>query len=179
MLLSACTSGEAETEHQDKGPEVPKGVASQYSVLEEEIGEAGGETTSGPWRIAYIVEKAEPWFEGYNGEQKFHQPAEGETHHIEIIPIEAETGRIVPNVPITLEVVDAKGKVVDKQELNFLYSEFFHYANNFSVENAGKYTLRATLEAPTFLRHGEEGEEPPLAEDAKVEFDGVELTPEG
>ncbi|WP_406640219.1 iron transporter [Amycolatopsis sp. WGS_07] len=158
---------------------VPQGVASQYTVLEKEIKDAGGQTKVGPWRIAYIVEAAEPWYAAEGGHQHFRKPATGETHHIEIIPIEAATGRIVPDVPISVEVVDSTGKVADSKKLNFYYSEFFHYANNFSIPQAGTYTLRAKLDPPTFLRHGEENEPPKLAEGAQANFEHVELKPEG
>ncbi|WP_414504264.1 hypothetical protein [Streptomyces sp. NEAU-L66] len=64
------------------------------------------------------------------------------------------------------------------KELNFYYSEFFHYANNFSIPKAGKYTLRAKLDTPTFLRHGASGEKPALGERATATFRNVELKPE-
>jgi hypothetical protein len=67
---------------------------------------------------------------------------------------------------------------VDGKDLNFYYGEFFHYANNFSVPKAGTYKLRATLGAPTFLRHGEEKDTPALAQGATVTFDNVTLQPE-
>ena len=86
-------------------PEVPAGVAKQYATIEEEVAAEGGDTGSGPWRIAYIVEPAEGWFEPGGGELRWRAPAKGETHHIEILPIEAETGRLVPEVPVTLEVI--------------------------------------------------------------------------
>lgn len=160
-------------------PAVPAGVATQYASLEEEIGEAGGDTTVGPWRVGYIIEAAEPWYEGRNGSQVFREPAPGETNHIEILPIEAKTGRVVPDVPIRLEVLDDAGAVVDAQELNFYYSTFFHYANNFHVSQPGTYTLRVTLGVPGFFRHGEAGVTPPLSEGATAIFTGVEITPGG
>lgn len=172
---SGSGSGSASEASGSTAAQVPEGVADQYATLEAEIAAEGGETTSGPWRVAYIVEPAEPWFEA---DSTFRAPADDETYHIEIIPIEAETGRVVPDVPIRLEVVDADGTVVDARDLNFYYAEFFHYANNFAVPDAGTYTLRATLDAPGFLRHGEEGETPALAEGAAVEFTDVELEPE-
>lgn len=159
--------------------EVPEGVAAQYAQLAEEIAAEGGETTSGPWRIGYIVEPAEPWYVPTGGTYEFREPATGETHHIEIIPFEAATGRVVPEVPIRLEVVAGDGQVVDAKDLSFYYAEFFHYANNFSVPEAGSYALRVSLQAPPFLRHGEAGEDPALAEGAQVEFAGVQLEPEG
>lgn len=156
---------------------VPKGVATQYATLEQEIAERGGETTSGPWRIGYIVEAAEPWFEPAGDGYRFRAPAAGETHHIEIIPFEASTGRVVPNVPIRLEIIDAGGKVVDAKDLNFYYSTFFHYANNFAVPQAGQYTLRATLQPPQLMRHGEQAEGPALPDGAQVEFPDIQLDP--
>lgn len=157
--------------------DVPQGVATQYATLQREISERGGETTSGAWRVGYIVEAAEPWFEPTGDSYHYREPAAGETNHIEIIPFEAATGRIVPNVPIRLEIVDAGGKVVDAKDLNFYYSTFFHYANNFSVPQAGRYTLRATLQPPQLMRHGEQADGPALPDGAKIEFPDVQITP--
>ncbi|MGH4021784.1 MAG: hypothetical protein ACRDT0_21630 [Pseudonocardiaceae bacterium] len=158
--------------------DVPKGVAAQYATVAQEIAAEGGAKESGEWRVAYIVEPAEPWFEPDGEGYRFREPAGGETHHIEIIPFERETGRILPGVPIRLEVVGGDGRVIDAKDLNFYYSEFFHYANNFVVPQAGAYTLRATLQAPRFFRHGEQAAGPALAQGATVEFTGVELRPE-
>jgi Fe2+ transport protein len=184
LALAGCADNGSGGEGGESGngsgaaAQVPAGVAEQYATLEKEIKAEGGETTVGPWRIAYIVEPAEPWFVAEGGQHVHREPAAGETHHIEIIPFEASTGRVVPNVPIRLEIVDAGGTVVEGKPLNFYYGEFFHYANNFTVPKAGTYTLRAALQPPTFLRHGEKGETPALAEGATATFTGVDLKPE-
>ncbi|HJQ46713.1 MAG TPA: hypothetical protein VJ870_10380 [Amycolatopsis sp.] len=65
---------------------------------------------------------------------------------------------------------------MDSKQLNFYYSEFFHYANNFSIPQEGTDTLRAYLDPPTFLRHREAGEAPALGEGAQVTFTGVQIT---
>ncbi|MDQ3764438.1 MAG: hypothetical protein M3460_23615 [Actinomycetota bacterium] len=186
LAVTACSGDQgARTTEQGGSPpasetqRVPAGVATQYATMEEEIREAGGEQTAGPWRVGYIVEAAEPWYEIRDGRQVFRQPAPGETHHIEILPIEVATGRIVPDVPIRLEVIDASGAVIDAQPLNFYYSTFFHFANNFRVPQPGTYTLRATLGVPQFNRHAEAGQPAPLAEGATVTFTGVKLSAEG
>ena len=175
--LAACGE-DTSTAEASSPPEVPAGVEEQYAVLADEVAERGGAVESGDWTVSYIVEAAEPWHELHGGEDHFREPARGETHHIEIIPTETATGRIVPDVPITLQVVDAGGSVVDEERLNFLYSTFFHYANNFEVPEEGTYTLRASLGSPGFYRHGDEGERPALAEGTEVEFEDVELTVE-
>jgi hypothetical protein len=177
FALSALTAC-GESEASDNTFEVADGVEKQYEVLAEEVGEGGGSTTRGEWTVSYIVEAAEPWFEEHAGHQIFREPKAGETHHIEIIPTETRTGRIVPDVPITLEILDADGTVVEKQKLNFYYSTFFHYANNFHVPEAGNYTLRVTLGVPTFNRHGDPADGPALAEGATVEFTDVALNQE-
>ncbi|MCJ8503771.1 iron transporter [Kocuria flava] len=157
--------------------EVPEGVAAQYATLTDEVEAEGGRTTSGDWEVAYIVEPAEPWFETTGEEPTRREPAAGETHHLEIIPIDAATGRIVPDVPIRLEVLDENGEVVDEKELMFFHAEFFHYAHNFSIPAAGEYTLRATLQPPQSPRHGESLEELTLLEPATVTFENVRLEP--
>ena len=177
LALAACGGAEAGAEVH--ASPVPDGVVEQYGTLDDEVTERGGRTTAGDWTVSYIVEAAEPWFEGHGQHERFREPVSGETHHIEIIPTETSTGRIVPDVPVNVQLVDEKGAVVDEQRLNFYYSAFFHYANNFSVPADGSYTLRATLGAPTFLRHGEESEQPALTEGATVTFEDVELTREG
>ena len=159
-------------------PGVPGGVAAQYRQIEEEVGAEGGETRAGAWRIAYIVEPAEGWFERRRGALHWRAPAAAETHHIEILPIEAKTGRLVPDVPITVAVSDSSGRQVARKRLSFYYAELFHYAANFAIPRAGRYTLKAEIAAPDFRRHGEERDAPPLANGANVEFDGVELKPE-
>lgn len=167
--LASCGEG-------DGAASAPGGVAQQYSTLEAEVAERGGSTTSGEWKISYIVEAAEPWYQNHAGHQEFRAPMGTETHHIEVIPMEKTSGRIVPDVPITLEVLDDTGHVVDSKKLNFYYSAFYHYANNFSVPESGTYSLRAKLDPPTFLRHGEQNEPPALSTGATATFDDVDLT---
>ena len=176
--VAGCSSSDTEAGADSGASDVPAGVATMYETVEAEIAERGGEQSSGEWRVGYIVEAAEPWFEGHGEHSGYREPSQGETHHIEIIPFERSTGRIVPDVPVHLEVLDEQGDVVDEQDLHHYYSTFFHYADNFSVPDDGTYTLRATLGAPTFLRHGDESDGPALAHGATVEFDGVELSAE-
>ena len=153
--------------------EVPEGVAAQHAVLEEEVAEEGGSVETGEWRIGYIKEPAEGWFQMDQGHLVWRDPARGETAHLEIIPIERETGRIVPGARITLEVLDDSGERVEKKPLSFYYAEFFHYAENFRIPSDGEYMLRATVETPQFRRHSDESGAPELMDRAQVEFENV------
>ena len=141
-----------QTRTEEDASQVPAGVAEQSQVLADEIAENGKTVESGAWTVNLITEAAEPWHEVHgDGHTKFRDVRPGETNHIEIIPVDTASGRIVPDVPIALEVIDADGQVVAKDEgLTFYGSTFFHYANNFSVAQPGTYTVKATLGAPDF-----------------------------
>lgn len=168
-LLAGCGAEEEQ-------PPVAPWVAEQYGVLAEEVAEKGETVKSGEWTIHLITEAAEPWFEVQaNGKERFRPPAEGETDHIEIIPVETASGRIVPDVPISLAVVAADGRVIEKKPLKFYQSTFFHYADNFSIDEPGRYTVRATIGVPSFRRHGAHDEKPALIHRAVATFDSVEL----
>ncbi len=154
-------------------------VVASYSVAQEEIEEAGGEKVVGDYRVGYIVEGAEGWWEGEAQNPEWREPTAGETNHIEILPYGRETGLLVPYMDIDLTVLDGSGEEVARQNLNFYWSEFLHYANNFSLPEGGTYTLRAELNPPDFARHGsEEGEGKVFTEPITVEFEGVEIDTE-
>jgi Fe2+ transport protein len=155
--------------------DVPEGVRAEYSKMAEEIAHEGGDRRAGDWLVGYLVEGAEGWFERRDGELRWRAPVAGETHHIEILPREADSGRLVPDVSVTLEVVESGGKRVARKPLRFYHAEFFHYAENFALPSAGRYTLKATIGPPPFRRHGERDEAPPLQEGATVTFADVEI----
>lgn len=168
-----------ETGSTGEGSSEFEGVVDSYSVAHEEIEEEGGEKEAGPYKVGYIVEPAEGWWEGNPENLQWREPQGGETNHIEILPYDRESGLLVPEANITLTVVDESGQEVQSKELQFYRAEFYHYANNFSLPESGEYTLRARIEPPTFLRHGsEDGEGKVYTEPVTVEFEGVEIDTE-
>ena len=157
-----------------------QGIVDSYAVANAEIREEGGEKTVGEYRIGYIVEPAEGWWEGDPQNLQWREPSPDETHHLEILPFDRRTGLLIPEMEGRLYVIDENGEVVDEQPLRFYYAEFYHYANNFSIPRSGTYTLRAELQPPDFRRHGEEsGEGRVFTEPVVVEFEGVRITSEG
>lgn len=151
-------------------------VAASYAIAQEEIEEAGGEKLVGDYRVGYIVESAEGWWQVEADNLGWRDSAQAETNHIEILPYDAQTGLLIPYMDIRLTILDESGEEVDQQELNFYWSEFIHYANNFTIPGSGAYTLRAELGAPDFARHGsEDGEGRVFTEPVTVEFDNVEI----
>lgn len=143
--------------------------------MADEISEEGGEKESGDWRVAYIVEPAEMWWEVRKGQQVMRDIAVGETNHIEILPFDAKTGKLVLNAPIQVSIIDGKGKVVDRQSLAFLSGAFDHYTNNFSVPSKGRYTMQVIIGAPTTALHGEHHVPPAVLAPTTIDFSDIEL----
>lgn len=167
-----------ETTTQATGSEF-RGVVDSYALAHEEIEEAGGEKEVGEYRVGYIVEAAEGWWEGDPENLEWRAPTSSETNHIEILPFDAETGLLVPGVEIDLTIRDEEGELVTSKPLDLYYSEFYHYANNFTLPESGEYTLVAEISPPTFERHGsEEGEGKVFTEPVIVEFVNVEIDTE-
>ena len=93
LALTGCGSqAAANTTAKEHASAAPAGVQEQYQVLADELAEKGKTVDSGEWTVNLITEAAEPWFDEHG--EHFRAPKAGETHHIEIIPVEASTGRI-------------------------------------------------------------------------------------
>jgi hypothetical protein len=173
------TTSEETTAETTTGSSEFQGIVDSYAVAHEEIEAEGGVTEVGPYRVGYIVEPAEGWWEGDPEAPEWRDPSPDETHHLEILPFDPETGLLIPEMEGRLTVLDGSGEEVDSQPLYLYYAEFYHYANNFSIPESGTYTLRAELEPPDFNRHGsEEGEGRVFTEPVTVEFDDVEISTE-
>ncbi|MDQ4062953.1 MAG: iron transporter [Actinomycetota bacterium] len=157
-----------------------QGVTDSYGVAQEEIEAEGGEQEAGEYRVGYIVEPAEGWWDGDPTVLQWRGPSGGETNHIEILPFEAESGLLVPGMQINLTILDESGKEIESKPLEFYRGEFYHYANNFSLPESGAYTLKAELNPPSFRRHEtEENEGKVFTEAVTTEFDNVEINIEG
>lgn len=155
---SRTTSGTTGEGTSMEGGSELSGVDAAYSKGREEIEEAGGQKTAGDYRLGYIVEDAEGWWEGEPGNLRWREPAPDETNHIEILPFDKSTGLFVPYMDIRVTVLDESGEAVDRRDVNFYWADFKHYANNFSVPEAGDYTLRVELSPPDYYgRHQLEG----------------------
>jgi hypothetical protein len=150
---SSASAGGSASKADSATAERFQGVLDSYEIAQQEIDAEGGEQGAGGYRVGYIIEPAEGWWEGDPQNLTWREPASGETSHIEILPFEVRSGLLVPEADITLTVLDESGNEVDSKPLSFYRGEFYHYANNFSLPESGAYTLRAEIAPPTFLRH--------------------------
>jgi hypothetical protein len=193
VLAAACGQGESGSENGERSANASEsasegdsaedgtfqGVVDSYEVAQREIEEEGGEQRVGEYRVGYIIEPAEGWWEGDPQNLTWREPAPSETNHIEILPFEAGSGLLVPEADITLTVLDRSGNEVDSKPLSFYRGEFYHYANNFSLPESGTYALRAEIAPPNFLRHEtEEAEGRVFTEPVVAEFENVHIDTE-
>lgn len=177
-LLTGCGSGGDPAGHASSPGAVPTGVAAQHAALEGAIAQRGGRTTSGAWQIGYVAERAQGWYESAGGRLTYRAPGPGETHTIGVVLQEAATGRLVPGMPVRIEVVDRAGVVVDAQSAALRYGDYLSYVSNVTVPSPGRYGLRVFVGSPAVALAGEAGRRPPLAEGAAVTFADVDLTPQ-
>jgi hypothetical protein len=155
-----------------------QGMVDSYAVAHEEIEEEGGEEETGPYRVSYIVELVEGWREGDPEDPEWRDPSPEETHNLEILPFDRESGLLIPEMEGRLTVVEVAGEG-DNQPVRLYHAELYHYANNFSVPEDGTYTLKAELQPPDFNRHGDEdGGGGVFTEAVTVMFENVEITSE-
>ena len=154
-------------------------VVASYAVAQEEIEEAGGEQEVGAYRIGYIAEPAEGWWDGDPTALQWRGPSGAETNHIEILPFEAETTLLVPGMRLDLTILDEAGEEIQSEPLKFYRGEFYHCANNFSLPGSGTYTLKAEQNPPGFRRHDAgEAEGKVFTEVAILELENVEINTE-
>jgi len=87
-----------------------QGMVDSYAVAHEEIEEEGGEKETGPYRVSYIVELVEGWWEGDPEDPEWRAPSPNETHHLEILPFDRESGLLIPEMEGRLTVVEVAGE---------------------------------------------------------------------
>ena len=132
-------------------------MAEELAMMQQMVKEKGAERTFGDYRVAYMLDAPQGWYEMRDGKLTWRPPAPGETQHIEIAVLDSLTGKPLPMSPITVDVVDSQGNTVQSQQLAYIWDPMVdHYGANFSIPTAGTYTLRIRAPAPNILRHNQE-----------------------
>ena len=110
--------------------------------------------TLGDYKIAYLVDAPKGWYEPTSGTLAWRPPAANETQHIEAVILDSLTGKPVPVTGVTVDVLDARGNVVQSKPLVYYWHPMSdHYGTNFSIPTAGNYSLRVRAPAPVIRRH--------------------------
>jgi Fe2+ transport protein len=119
------------------------------------VAHGGGVREAGEYLVGYAVEEAEGMYEWRDGELAWHGPGDDNVH-VEIAVRDASDGRFVPCLTVHVTLVDPDGNEVGTHEQPLLWHPMiYHYGRNWRVPRDGRYTLRARIEPPTFMRHDE------------------------
>lgn len=139
------------------------------------VADDGGERLAGHFRIGYAVEKAEGMYEWTGSELEWKDPAT-ENLHVEVAVRDASDGRFVPDVRVTVTLIDPDGHEVGTHEQAMMWHPMlWHYGQNWTVPVDGTYRMKVHVEPPTFMRHDEiNGIR--FTDAVDVEFDNVKVT---
>jgi len=153
-------------------------MCEEAAMMQDMVKQKGGQRTVGDYKVAYMLDHPEGWYEMTNGKLTWRPPAAGETQHIEVAVMDSLTGKCLPMPQVTADVIDQSGSTVQSQQLMYLWHPMVdHYGANFSIPNAGTYSLRVRAPAPDFRRHDQQlGDR--FTSPLDVTFTNVKITPQ-
>lgn len=143
--------------------------------MANEVADSGAMQQCGDMIVAYAQEAAEGMYHLADGELQWQEPAEGENCHFEVAVLDATDRRFIPNLHVTLTVMDDAGKVIGSERMPFLWHPgLYHYGRNWSLPGDGRYTLRIDVEAPDFPRHDKTNGKR-YAKPVQATFEGIDV----
>ncbi len=148
------------------------GAAVEHMTHEEAH---GAEQAAGDYLVGYAVEEAEGMYRFADDALSWHEPAEDENLHVEVVVRDRDDGRFIPALTVRATLIAEDGTEVGTHEQPFLWHPWlFHYGRNWTVPGDGTYRLRVAIDPPAFMRHDRENGER-YTERVEVEFDAVQV----
>lgn len=167
-------SDEAKLEQLDLAREQGKTYVTALKEMSKKEADSGGEKKAGNYVVAYAVENAEGMYKLKDGELKWQKPGK-KNSHIEISVRDGADDRFIPQLDVTVTVLDESGKEIGSHKQEFLWHPWlFHYGRNWELPGDGKYTLKVDIKAPKFMRHDKKNGLR-FAEDVQVVFENVKI----
>jgi hypothetical protein len=167
-------SDEAKPEQLDMARDQGEAYLTALKHMAKEEADSGGEKMAGNYVVAYAIEKAEGMYKLSQKELKWQEPGK-KNCHIEISVRDGADNRFIPNLNISVTVVDENDEEIGTHKQEFLWHPWlYHYGRNWQVPKDGKYTLKVKIEAPKFMRHDKKNGLR-YAEDVEVVFEGVKI----
>jgi uncharacterized protein involved in high-affinity Fe2+ transport len=120
---------------------------------------SGGEQPAGDYRVAYAVEFSEAYWH-YMGDKFTYRVSAEESaatnSHVEVAPLDARTGRFLPDLHVSATITTEEGAPVGTHEEPFMWHPWlYHYGENWRVpRSASNYRLRARFNTPAWRRYG-------------------------
>jgi hypothetical protein len=140
----------------EKQLRLAKAQGDSYSAaIKETIKEWGhGEIRpSGDFTVGYAVGVAEGSYIYERGALKWYEPQAGNVH-LKIFVQDANDGRFVPGLDVTVTITDKLGNGVGTEVHPFNWNPcLFHYGRNWKLSGDGVYEIRILIEPPQFMRN--------------------------
>jgi len=137
-------------------PAPPSPVDEDYAIgddILEAFAAAVAETEAGGYRIGFIAEPPEPFWEWKEGPRlKAVRPED--THHLEIVLQDRGSGLLVPQAAVSLRLAPKAGGTPVEVPLHGLLSAFQHYGETLRVP-PGEYRVEVEVAPPPTAVLGE------------------------
>ncbi len=122
-------------------------------MLMRSIKDNGGMQAFGDYTVAYVLNPPKGSYQTLDGKTTWVPPAPGETQNIGVVIMDSLTNKPLPMSPLTLDVLDQSGNVVQSRQLDYYWGPMDDmYAANYSIPTAGTYSLRVRAPAPNIRR---------------------------
>ena len=167
-------SDEATSEELAMAREQGEVLGRVLAHMTDEVAHDGGETRAGDYLVGYAVEEAEGMWRREEGEMVWVEPDE-ENVHVEVSVRDAEDGRFVPGLDVSVRLVADDGTEVGNHVMPFLWHPWlYHYGRNWTVPGDGLYRMEVHIGAPDFPRHDSKNG-CRYTEPVDVVFEGVDI----
>jgi hypothetical protein len=157
------------------GAEVGSAFRRSVDHFLENVAQSGAKTTVGDFEVAVAAEDAEPLLQPDGGSLRVVEPHDGENAHLEVVVMDADDGRFVPELDVTATLTSG-GNAVGTWRLPFLWHPtMYHYGRNVAIPNpGGTYDLLVEIAPASFGRHDKVNGRR-FATAQKVSFDGLRI----
>lgn len=117
-----------------------------------------GAKRAGDFLVGYAVRAPEGYYSFEHSKTTWHEP-EKEKVHLAILPRDAETNHVVPELTMHASLLDAQGGRVAAKALEFFWdARGGHYGADVAVPKSGAYVLQVHVYPPTFNRMGKDND---------------------
>lgn len=139
---------------------------------------SGSEQPAGDYKVAYAVEYSEAYWH-YRGNHfeyaSEYEESAAKNAHVEAAPLDARTGRFLPDLQVEATLVGPDGRTVGTHAEPFMWHPWlYHYGENWRVPGSGEYRLKLRFAPPTWRRYGREAGKR-FASRVESEFDHVKI----
>lgn len=172
--MSKTTSEEVDDRQLELARQAGDAYQAALEYMAEEVAHTGATRESGDYLVGIAQEEAEGLYAPTgDGDLEWREP-DAENCHIEVAVCDADDGRFLPELDVSVTVLDGDETVASFQPSFLWHPGLFHYGANITLPDDGEYTIRVQVDPPTFHRHDETNGRR-YADGAAVTFEAVDV----